>query len=141
MKIFIDSSVIIAGLLSASGGSAKILELRESKLVEGNISAQVVEEISSVIKRKIPEMNENFRALLKHSNLKILKMVPTGIQNEAKNWIKDPNDRHILAAAKYLKVDYLLTLDLHHFIKDQNVAKKSGLKIITPKEFLQNIKF
>lgn len=137
MKIFIDSSVIIAGLLSDSGGSAKIMGFCESKLLEGHISSQVVEEISSVIKRKIPEISEDFNALVRFSNLKILKMVPKEIQSKAKTWITDPNDSHILAAAKHLQVDYLLTLDIHHFIKDKSVAKKSQLKILTPKEFLQ----
>ncbi len=139
MKIFIDSSVIIAALLSHSGGSAKIMELCESKIIEGHISHQVIKEIDGVIKRKIPELAPHFKTLIQKSNLKILPSIPKEINELAKGWIKDPDDAHILAAAKFINVDYLLTLDIHHFIKDENVATQSKLKILTPKEFFQTL--
>ncbi len=83
-------------------------------------------------------MSKHFDELLEYSNLKILKTIPKVIQEKAVTWITDKNDAHILAASKHLKVDYLITLDIHHFIKDESVAEKSGLNILTPKEFLQN---
>lgn len=142
IKIFIDSSVLIAGLISDEGASAKILSFCESGILEGWISHQVIKEVEENIKRKIPQILNNFQKLKLRSNLKILKILNTSILDKAQKWIKDKNDAPILAAAKQLNVDVLLTLDLRHFIKDTNVSKKSGLKIMTPGEFLKGfIKF
>ncbi|MEK7085777.1 MAG: putative toxin-antitoxin system toxin component, PIN family [Patescibacteria group bacterium] len=142
IKIFIDSSVLIAGLISDEGASSKILSFCESKIVEGWISSQVIKEVEENIKRKIPQILNGFQKLKLSSNLKILKIPNPSILEKARKWIKDKNDAPILAAAKQLDIDVLLTLDLRHFIKDTNVSKKSELQIMTPGEFLKGfIKF
>ena len=136
IKIFIDSSVLIAGLISDEGASSKILSFCESKIVEGWISSQVIKEVEENIKRKIPQILNGFQKLKLSSNLKILKIPNPSILEKARKWIKDKNDAPILAAAKQLDIDVLLTLYLRHFIKDTNVSKKSELQIMTPGEFL-----
>lgn len=142
IKIFIDSSVLIAGLISDDGASAKILSFCEGGIIEGWISDQVIEEVEKNIQRKIPQILNGFRELKLKSGLKVLKNLNSSIIKKAGEWIKDKNDVPILAAAKQLEVDVLLTLDLRHFIKDLNVSRKSGLKITTPGKFLQGfIKF
>lgn len=137
MKIFIDSSMLIAALISPQGGSAKILELCEAGLVEGHISKQVIYEITRVIERKLPALGPHFSRLLKITALKILPIVSKNLIRKASMWISDKNDAPVLAAAKFLRVDYLLTLDIRHFIKDPAVAKKSGVKIMSPGDFLK----
>lgn len=138
MRIFIDSSVIISALLSPEGGSAKIIELCEAGIFDGYISGQVRNEILMVIERKIPEIKKVFLALLNTDSLSLLETVPAKFISNAEKWISDPNDVHILAAAKFLDVDCLITLDIRHFIKDTSVAKLSGLKILPPKDFLKS---
>lgn len=137
IRIFIDSSVIVAAMFSSEGGSSKILALCEAGLLEGNISKHVTDEVGEVLKRKLPEMTEDFENLLKLANLKVLKKVKEAEIARAKDWISDKNDVPILAAAKQLNVDVLITLDIRHFIKDGGVSKKSGLRILTPGEFLK----
>lgn len=137
IRIFIDSSVIVAAMFSSEGGSSKILALCEAGLLEGNVSKHVTDEVGEVLKRKFPEMIEDFENLLKLANLKVLKKVKEAEIARAKNWISDKNDVPILAAAKQLNVDVLITLDIRHFIKDEDVSKKSGLRILTPGEFLR----
>ena len=137
IKVFIDSSVIIAGLISDEGGSAKILALCESGVVEGWISDKVIEEINEVIARKFPELNIHFKKVVKIAKLKMVKNLNKKLVKEAEEWISDSNDAPILAAAKFAKVDVLLTLDIRHFIRDVEVTKKSKLQIMTPGEFLQ----
>lgn len=137
IKIFIDSSVIIAALLSSDGGSAKIFKLCEAGTAEGWISNKVMEEVSRTIKRKFPELKPCFYQLLKAAGVKISKNPSRNIIKKAEGWIKDHNDAPILAAAKLAKVDVILTLDIRHFIKDTDVAKKSSMQIMTPGEFLK----
>lgn len=136
MKIFLDSSVIIAALLSPQGGSGRILELCEAKIIKGIISKDVVREIQEAIERKLPELKSSFKKLLKISRLRTIKQIKSSWRHKAKRWISYEKDALILAGAKQANVDFLLTLDLKHFIKDQTVAQKSGLKIYTPGDFL-----
>lgn len=142
IKVFFDSSVLIASMLSETGGSAKILMYLEAKFFEGYISKPVVNEVNAVIARKMPEMASIFQNLLKFSKLKIVEKVEPKLLKEAEKWISDKNDAPILAAAKQISADIVLTLDLRHFIYDKDVAKKCGMKILTPGEFLKGfVKF
>ncbi len=137
IKIFIDSSVIISALISTEGASRQVLMLCEATTLDGIISDKVVEEIKRVTKLKFPEMEVILDEILNRAKFKIIDKVPAAISKKAQAWISDPNDVPILAAAKFAEVDVLLTLDIRHFIRDLNVSKKSGLKIMTPGEFLQ----
>ena len=49
--IFLDSSVLIAGLYSDKGGSAKILELIKEKKLTGFISPSIIEETKRNVER------------------------------------------------------------------------------------------
>lgn len=138
-KIFFDSSVLIAALLSETGASAKLIATCESGSLEGFISQDVLNEVLEVIKRKFPHFKQEFLQRIKV--LTIVKAASKPKLKFAKNWIKDPNDVQILLGAKEAKADYLLTLDIKHFIKDKDVSKKSGLKILTPGDFLESLKF
>lgn len=140
MKVFIDSSVIIASLLSATGGSTLAILFCETKMIDGFISPEVVKEIKLVIERKFPEKKKQFEKILTETNLRSIKLKDKKLITRAKKWIKDPNDAPILAAAKQANVDYLITLDIRHFIKDPNVTKKSGMRILTPGDFLEVVK-
>ncbi|MEK7548070.1 MAG: PIN domain-containing protein [Patescibacteria group bacterium] len=137
IKIFIDSSVVIAALLSSDGGSAKIFKLCEAGIAEGWISNTVIEEVDRNIKGKFAGLKLYFYQLLKAAGIKISKNPSKDMIKKAEAWIKDHNDAPILAAAKFAKVDVVLTLDIRHFIKDTDVAKKSGMQIMTPGEFLK----
>lgn len=137
MKLFLDSSVVLAALWSANGGSAKILMLCEAQIFKGYISEEVVEEVNEVLTRKAPETLPLFKTMLKTTHLKILSKLRKADIEKAKKWIKDAKDAPILAAAKRAKVDRLITLDLKDFIRDSEVSRKSGIAIWTPGEFLQ----
>lgn len=139
MKVFFDSSVIIAALFSHTGASATIISFCEPKLIGGYISDGVVSEVNEVLRRKFPEALNLFKEFMKISKLKVVVVKPKSKISLAKKWIKDPDDAKILAAAKQIEVDYLLTLDIRHFIRDEGVSIKSGLNILTPGDFLNSV--
>lgn len=142
IKVFFDSSVIVAALISKEGASRKILTFCEAGFLEGWVSEPLVTEVSGVIRRKFLQMEGEFQEILHISKLKVVKKIKPSALLKARGWIADPDDVHVLAAAKQADVDVLLTLDLRHFIKDVAVAKKSGMKILTPGEFMKGfIKF
>lgn len=139
MRIFLDSSVIIAALHSNTGASAQILALSQEEILEVFISNQVEEEVMDVLDRKYAYLKPTFKNLLKFSKLKQVNTSDKDITKEARSWIKDPKDVKILLGAKAAHAHYILTLDLRDFIKDKTVSEKTGLAILTPGEFLNKL--
>lgn len=137
IKIFLDTSVIIAALLSPEGGSAQIATFCEAKLLQGFVSSDVKKELTEVIQKKFPEAKSNIDKLLQIMHLKTVKKLKPALFKKALKWISHHNDAKILAAAVQSETDYLLTLDIRHFLKNPAVAQKSNLKICTPGNFLQ----
>ncbi len=137
MKIFLDTSVLLAATLSSNGASACIVNLCAADLIQGFVTTDVFEEALNVIQRKFPDQKALYEKVMQ-SGLTIKKAPKNSpLWARAKNWIKDPNDVMILVGAKHLEVDYLITLDLRDFIKDTQVGRKSELKILTPGDFLE----
>lgn len=50
--------------------------------------------------------------------------------------IVHPEDAALLAAALEVGVGHLVTLDRHHFLDSPEVARRSGVRIGSPGEFL-----
>jgi len=139
MKVFFDSSVLIAALLSSSGASAKILAFCEAGLLDACVSEEVIDEVYDVLEREFSEIKENFGLLLRVVGFKKVSADDKPLIKKAKGWIDDPDDVHVLVGAKVSKVEYLVTLDIKDFIRNERVAKVSGLKILTPAGFLQTV--
>jgi len=133
-KVFLDSSVIISGLASRSGGSYEILALAELGIIIPCISEIVVTEVLRNVKSKLPGSLDLFYALF--------KKLPFKFYDPAKNVLQraelliNIKDAPILAAAMTGKADWLLSLD-KHFLKEDWHGKVDFL-IGTPKDFLRN---
>jgi len=135
-NLFLDSSALFAGVVSASGASRALLLLTEAKLVTITISEQVLAETERALFRKAPRALPNYREALRSTGLCITRD-PTPEQIEThKNIIAHDADMPIVVAAMQAKTDYLVTLNRRHFIDDPGVAARSGLRIGTPGDAL-----
>ncbi len=135
-KVFLDTSVIISGLLSPTGASAAILSLFKLNKIEIIISEDVVEEGRIVIARKFPYIKQNFENFLFFSP-KILKRPSTRMLKKASK-ILISEDTAILASFLESKAKYLISLD-KRFI--QAVKKKlKNQETLLPSEFLEKYK-
>ncbi|WP_333657600.1 PIN domain-containing protein, partial [Anaerolinea sp.] len=63
-KVFLDTSVIFAAVLSPEGGARMVLRLGESRLVHLWIGRQVLKECEAVILRKAADSLPNMALLL-----------------------------------------------------------------------------
>jgi putative PIN family toxin of toxin-antitoxin system len=135
IKVFLDSSVIIAGLASTTGGSHKVLALAELKLIRPCISEEVVSELLRNIQKKLPYSLPHFYTLFKILPFKIIDATDKSLEY-AKTLINE-KDAPILAAAITGQVDWLLSLD-RHFLTEF-LKEKVDLSICSPKEFLTKI--
>jgi predicted nucleic acid-binding protein len=132
LKIFLDSSALIAGVLSSTGAARALLVLSENGAIELYISEHVIAECERSLARKAPEALPDFRATIKAANFKILEN-PSPAEVQAYLYlILDPQDVPILLSALQAKVDFLATHNRKHFLDDPEVAEKTGLCIGTP---------
>ncbi|MEW6424916.1 MAG: PIN domain-containing protein [Bacillota bacterium] len=64
-KVFLDSSVIIAGLASKKSGSYEVLTLAELKIIIPCICEDIVREVFRNVQKKLPGSAAHFYALFK----------------------------------------------------------------------------
>lgn len=136
VSIFLDSSALIAGVISENGAAHVLLQLGETEDVSLKISEFVFNETTRSIGRKSPENLENVQKEIEKARIVILQD-PSHEEIQANLYLmEDPDDVPILLAAIKAKVDYLATHDHKHFLNDPKVAEKAGLKIGTPGDVL-----
>ena len=135
-NIFLDSSALVAGVLSETGAAHVLLLLGESEDIVLTVSEMVIVESERAITFKSPRNIPALRNAVVSSNLTIVRD-PSAKEVEANLYIiNDPNDVPILLAAIKAKVDYLATHNRKHFLDDPKVMERSGIKIGTPGDVL-----
>jgi predicted nucleic acid-binding protein len=137
LSVFADSSVLIAGAGSKSGASRAVLVTAEIGLFKLILSRQVLDECERNLRKKLPRGLPILAELLASIDPEI---VPDPPAEESAYWeaLIAPKDAPILAAAHLASADRLLTLDRQDFAID--LAGKSNLVILTPAEFVQEIR-
>ena len=133
-RVFLDTSVLVSGVLSRTGASAAIFDLGEAQQIVPIVSQQVLVEADRTFLVKFPHLIERYRKLMEN-------LAPLLADDPAPHAIKeaalaiDLNDAPILAAAKQSKVEYLVTLNTKHFLTPKARAFYAA-PIVTPGEFL-----
>lgn len=137
INIFLDSSALFAGIVSASGAARALLLLSETGHIQIIISEQVLTETERAIARKFPQALPDVRRVILASKAQIVRDPSPAEVRANLHLISHAADVPIVLAAMKGKVDYLVTLNRIHFIDDAGVARKSGLRIGTPGDALE----
>ncbi|OGG20937.1 putative toxin-antitoxin system toxin component, PIN family [Candidatus Gottesmanbacteria bacterium RIFCSPHIGHO2_02_FULL_40_13] len=133
-RVFFNASVIIAGLNSPSGGSAKLLKYAKQKQITGIISEIIVDEVLrhwDKLKKSKSEIDKNLKMIFSSIN-------PAPSVPEVEKWQKvviDAGDAHVLAAAKESNSQFLVTLDQKHLLILQKKIKY--FRIVSPKQLIE----
>ena len=141
LRVFLDSSVIIAALLSSRGGSFYIIsELRED--FEFQTNEYGLREIQRTLANKFAHqlaLSSQLFLLLGMARIQTLPAPSKRERGQSARYIS-VNDAPILASA--LKhSDALVTLDKEFFNSSVAiVAERNNLKIVTPKEFIETFR-
>jgi putative PIN family toxin of toxin-antitoxin system len=136
INVFLDSSALIAGIISHQGAARALLLLGEDEKIVLTVSEQVITEVERNLARKVQLALPFAREIILHANIRILRDPPVEEVRKNINWTNHPADVAILVAANRAKVDFLATLDTRHFLSDPGVAQRSALKIGTPGDVL-----
>lgn len=134
--VFFNSSVILAGLASPAGGSAKLLNLVNEEKLRGIISEVILDEVT----RRANKINFTSDQA-GEATLKIFKYIlsPPKLSsvNKFSKIVSDPGDQHVLASASEANVNYLVSLDKKHILVLESKIKK--FIICSPKELIEII--
>jgi putative PIN family toxin of toxin-antitoxin system len=135
IKVFIDTSVWIAGVASVTGASAAVLDLCESETVQMVVSRQVLVEADRNFSAKLPNLVSQYRQFIRDLAPLMVDDPPTTAVKKAAALV-GRKDAAILAAAIGEEVDYLITLDKKHFLKE-HAPQDVPVEICTPADFLK----
>ena len=136
INLFLDSSALIAGIISVRGAARALLLLAESGHIPVTISEQVLAETECAIARKVPLALSDLRQAILASQAQIVRDPSPDQVSAHQDLVSHAADTPIVVAAMQAKVDYLATLNRKHFMDNPEVARKSGLNIGTPGDAL-----
>ena len=137
--MFLDSNVVLSGLLSDKGAPRIILDLLTLQLpfLVGSTGRYNLIEIERNFKRKMPQILAVYKRYLPRLNLKVISVPRPEELREFAGKITG-KDIPVLVSAIRSKADFLVTGDKPHF---QRIKLPDGylLKIVTPSEFIDLI--
>jgi predicted nucleic acid-binding protein len=135
-NFFMDSSALIAGIISVTGAAHLLLKLSEYQDISLTVNEFVIAECERSFARKSPHNLPILQYAIKKSQLRILEN-PSPEEVRANLYlISDPYDVPILLSAMQARVDFLVTHNRKHFLDDPQVGEKTGLRIGTPGDAL-----
>lgn len=136
VKIFLDSNVILSGLLSDRGAPRIILDLLSLRLpfVTGATVQYNLMEIERNITKKLPEIMDIYREYFPKIHLTVIPMPKKKDLNKCRGMIGD-KDLPVLVSAMNFGADFLVTGDKKDFAKLVG-DNRLPLKIVSPAELL-----
>lgn len=137
IKVFIDSNVIISGLLSDRAAPRLILDLlcHELPFIQAATGRYNLDEIQRTLTRKLPAAAPVFRDFMTRLKLEIVPQPERKMLENYSGLIVD-EDLPVLVSAMAWEADYLVTGDKKHF---GGLKGKMGipLKVCSPSEFVE----
>lgn len=133
LQIILDTNVLVAAFRSRRGAANLLLDKLDDSRWRVNVSTPLLLEYEDVLKR--PEMND----FISEEDVDVFL---DGLCSIAENYdifylwrllAKDPNDAFILELAVRARADFIITYNKIDF----PAAADFGIKLVTPKEFLE----
>ena len=132
-KVFFNASVILAGLKSPKGGSAKLLKWVKQRKIQAFVSEIVIDEVE----RNLSKLNLKKREFEKtRGHFQILPSPPY-LSEKYFKIAKDKGDIHLFTSAQMIGAEFLVSLDKRHVLSLANKIK--DFKIFSPGELIEKI--
>lgn len=135
VRLFLDSNVILSGLMSTNGAPRVLLDLLslEVPLLQGMTGRYNLEEIERNLKRRFPQLVAVYHDYLPRLRLEVIPIPPYKDIKPLLNKMS-AKDTPVLASAKNGQADYLITGDKKGFPK--KIAQP--IIVLPPDRFLNN---
>lgn len=138
IRYFLDTSVLVSALLSSKGYAADLIVAGTRHDVTLVLSGDVASELRETLQKKYPQVVPLVDLLFEQVAFEVVS-VDKGEVERAQTAVVDPDDAHVIAAAKLAKLDALVTFDRKHLIQ-QSVIDYLGIPVFTPKEAMAKLK-
>ncbi len=135
-NVFLDSSALIAGIVSGEGAARVLLLLGEDEKIVLSVSEQVIWEVERNLARKLPRVLPFAREMILSAHVRIVRNPSPEDVQSCLDWISHAAGVPILVAARQARVDFLATLNTRRFLNGPEVARKSELCVGTPGDAL-----
>jgi predicted nucleic acid-binding protein len=139
VRVFLDSNVILSGLLSERGAPRILLDLLSLKLpfLMGSTGRYNLIEIERNPRKKMPGLLAVYKAYLPRLHLKIIPLPrPEEIRDFSGQGAE--KDIPVLISAIQSKADFLVTGDKQHFGKIKELDKYP-FRVVTPSELVDSV--
>ena len=139
VSVFLDSNVILSGLLSERGAPRILLDLLSLGLpfLVGATGRYNLIEIERNLKKKMPSLLFLYKSYLPKVNLRVIPLPRPEEVRDFSGKIAEKNIPVLISAIRS-KADYLVTGDKQHFGKMKELDKYP-FHVVTPSEFLDSI--
>jgi predicted nucleic acid-binding protein len=139
VRVFLDSNVILSGLLSERGAPRILLDLLSLRLplLIGSTGRYNLIEIERNLKKKMPSLLFLYKAYLPKLNLKVIPLPRPEDIRDFSGQIAE-KEIPVLISAIRSKADFLVTGDKQHFGKMKELDKYP-FHVLTPSEFIDSI--
>jgi predicted nucleic acid-binding protein len=135
-RVVLDTSVLVAAVRSRRGASFELIARLGTGAFDVAVSVSLVLEYEGVLLRHLPASpldEKDVRVLIDY-------ICDVAIRQEIfflwRPYLRDPGDDLILELAVAAGCDAIVT----HNVRDFGGAEKLGVRIVTPKQFLQELR-
>lgn len=139
LTVFLDASVILAGLASPQGGSGFLLQAAKQKKITLIATPLIINEVN----RHLPKLklqSKQLKALLNRQVIRLIKDPDEAVISRCRRLTADPDDAHVLAGTILANVNFLLSLDKKHILTKRVKKHLSPIRVLSPKQFWQSLK-
>ena len=133
--IVIDTNVILSALQSNKGKSFELISKITEDVFNFAISVPLILEYEAVLKRKLDRTIYTDSDIEDFINYLCTVGIKTNLFYLWRPYLKDPFDDHVLEVTIQSNAITIVTYNKKNFKKAENL----GLKILTPKEFLETL--
>ena len=135
-RIFLDTSVIFAAVLSETGGARKLFRLGEAGVLQLIVGSNVLRECEQVVRRKAPASLPTLAYLLELGMVEIATRSTDDFVEQANAIVAYEPDAYVLAEAIGAEPDWFITHDNAHFL-NANPDSSLTVRIGTPGDLIK----
>ncbi len=122
IKIFVDTSVIIAAIMSHHGGTRMLFRLGEASTIQIIAGKSVLQEADEVLHRKASDLLPTLAEMLAAAHLQIGDQPSTQQRSRANQLVDYLPDALVFAEALQSEAHWFATHDRKHFLNNPHLA-------------------
>ena len=139
LRVFLDTSVIIAAVLSPDGRGRMLFRLAETGVLQIVLGPSVIQETDEVVRCKVPDSLPDLANLLSTARVEQGPGARPKDLEMALQLLNYPPDGRVLAEALRAQPDWFVTHDKEHFLQAK-LKKRLPFHLGTPGDLIQYIR-